>query len=373
MRVRHTLIWLSTCLIAAGPVLAQVAPPSPPVPDGAPSQSRHHRWNADGFNSSTNVFPRWSPTEFLRNLLALDATARQKAIDERLDKDKKFWEARYADHPEMTPEDRAKAVTEKVDGGRKFWAAKLAEYDALKPEEREVRLKTTERTISMHFYLRPLMRIQPSERAARLAAIPAADRKLVEERLKIWDGLSPERQQEYFDNEMVMQYLARVEATPPDQRSQILQQYSPNHRKKLEDALAVWMSQPKEQRQRTYDTFLTFFQLSDKEKDKVLDTLSDSERHDMEKSLQAFEKLPPDQRKTCIESFRKFANMTPQQRDEFLKNAERWKHMSASERETWRSLVTQLPPLPPGFGPPAPVEGVPSVPKVPSPSAVTNR
>jgi hypothetical protein len=47
--------------------------------------------------------------------------------------------------------------------------------------------------------------------------------------------------------------------------------------------------------------------------------------------------------------------MTPAERAQFLKNAERWKEMSAADRQTWRTLVAKLPPLPPGFGlPPLP-------------------
>ena len=81
------------------------------------------------------------------------------------------------------------------------------------------------------------------------------------------------------------------------------------------------------------------------------------------KKAGAFAKLPSVQRQVCIDSFRKFANMTPEQQLQFLKNAERWQAMTPSERETWRTLVTKLPPLPPGFG----------VPQLPPASSLTNR
>jgi hypothetical protein len=72
----------------------------------------------------------------------------------------------------------------------------------------------------------------------------------------------------------------------------------------------------------------------------------------MDKTLQAFEKLPPDQRSLCVRSFREFVGLTPEERAEFLKNARRWKAMAPAERQTWRTVVTKLPPLPPGFGEP---------------------
>ena len=61
-------------------------------------------------------------------------------------------------------------------------------------------------------------------------------------------------------------------------------------------------------------------------------------------------------RRACVESFQKFATMSPVERREFLRKAERWQHMSPEERETWRNLVTKLPPMPqePIEMPPAP-------------------
>jgi hypothetical protein len=76
----------------------------------------------------------------------------------------------------------------------------------------------------------------------------------------------------------------------------------------------------------------------------------DEERKRMEETLQAFENLPQSQRRLCIDSFGKFANLSPVERDQFLKNAERWQAMTASERQAWRKIVTDLPPQPPEPG-----------------------
>ena len=51
--------------------------------------------------------------------------------------------------------------------------------------------------------------------------------------------------------------------------------------------------------------------------------------------------MPPDQRAQCIRSFEKFASLSLAERQQFLKNAERWKLMSPSERQAWRELVNQ--------------------------------
>src|SRR5262245_28343087 len=93
-----------------------------------------------------------SPIESFRNLLKMDETARQKLLAEK--------------SPQY----------------RQNLEAKLKEYLVLPPDERELRLKLVE----LRWYLTPLMRLPPSQRAASLALVPAADRPLIEDRLKQW-------------------------------------------------------------------------------------------------------------------------------------------------------------------------------------------
>jgi len=114
------------------------------------------------------------------------------------------------------------------------------------------------------------------------------------------------------------------------------------------------------------ERFEQFFELPSREKEKTLGALSDTERREMEVTLKAFEKLPPEQRHICVNSFRKFSNMTAEERAQFLKNAERWKEMPPEDRRAWRTLITKLPPLPPGFG-------LPPMPPLPRrPASLTN-
>ena len=248
----------------------------------------------------------------------------------------------------MNLAEREKELAEKPEHMRKFLADRLKEYDALTPEDRELRLRMTQ----LRWYLRPLMELSATNRVERLAKIPEPDRKLVEERLQLWDKLPADLQKEVLEHEMIVGYVIHEEATPTASKKGLSDAMPPEWRKKFEQDLAKWHALPQTQRQRMVDNFHQFFELSEKEKTKTLSTLSETERRQMEKTLQTFEKLPSVQRQVCIDSFRKFANMTPDQQLQFLKNAERWQAMTPSERETWRTLVTKLPPLPPGFGVP---------------------
>ena len=70
----------------------------------------------------------------------------------------------------------------------------------------------------------------------------------------------------------------------------------------------------------------------------------------MEASLAQFKALSHTQRELVIQSFEKLTNMSQGERAGFFRNTERWNDMNEGQRKKWRTLVTQMPPLPPGFG-----------------------
>ncbi len=239
--------------------------------------------------------------------------------------------------------------------------AKLREYESLKPDERELRLQATE----LRWYLMPLMTGSRSNRAEQLAKIPEPHRKIIEARLEQWDLLPPAYQEELLNSEVTSRYFTQLESANAAQRKKLLSQMSPERRAKLEAGLDIWRILPPEHRQKMLRSFNEFFELKPEEKMRVLGQLSDAEKQQMEKTLAAYEKLTPRQRAECIESFQKFASMSLAERQAFLKNAERWKLMSAEEREEWRRLVEVAPiqpPLPIGFSPPMPPPPMPVFP-----------
>jgi hypothetical protein len=243
----------------------------------------------------------------------------------------------------MTPAERGNYLTNRPPGIRDRILAKVREYEALDPNERELRLRATE----LRWYLPPLMHESPTNRAARLAAIPDDLRALVKTRLMIWDVLPPPLHKEFFESEHALRYFTHVDSSnsPP------MPPMPPG------PDLARWNALPEDQRQKTTAQFNQFFELTPMEKKKTLNTLSDAERQQMEKTLETFGKLPPVQRFKCLRAFTEFAGMSAQEKQDFLKNAQRWSQMSPKERQTWRDLVTHVPewpPLPPALMPPMP-------------------
>jgi hypothetical protein len=243
----------------------------------------------------------------------------------------------------LPPVEREQALSHRPPEQKRELLAKLREYAALEPEERELRL----RLVQVRMHLKPLMKLPPSQRAARLAFVPEEDRPLIDERLRQWDKIPTELQKQFLEHEGTIHYLLRMEASTPQQRADFLRSFPAGQRQHLEQELARWHGLPVETRQRMYASFNEFFQLDPKERGKTLSTLSDTERKQMERSLRAFELLPEAQRKHCLESFQKFASMSSEEREQFLKNAARWEAMSPEERKTWRELVQTTPPMPP--------------------------
>jgi len=247
----------------------------------------------------------------------------------------------------MPPEAQEKALASRSPAARERIAAKLAEYQALDPDERELRLRATE----LHWWLMPMLSASASERAVRLAQMPANLRELAESRLMQWSILPPPLQDEILSNETALHYFSLVE----------------NARQPAATA----------EQQRIANQFNQFFELTPEEKEQTLNTLSEAERAQMQATLKSFEKLPPDKRLICVRNYAKFAGMTETERASFLRNAESWSKMSPSERQAWRDLVQTVPiwpPLPPGLDPPNPVppDAPPLPPGLPSPGVATN-
>ena len=265
----------------------------------------------------------------------------------------------------MTPAEREAALAGRPPAQVKSLLAKAAEYEAMSEAERKIKL----RLVSLRYYLAPLMRLATANRAGLLATIPGEDRPLVDERLRLWDRVPQHLQGRLLENEATLQYFLRLDFTNAGTKAQHPAQPPPPDQTPVDLAVAQWKSYPPVRRRQMSENFHQFFELSEPDRAKTLNLLGETERRQMDDALHKFASLPPEERDRCIESFRKFAGMSQPERDQFLRNAERWRKMSAADRQTWRELVEKLPavpPLPPGLDP-VPMPPMPSPPPIPPP------
>jgi hypothetical protein len=273
----------------------------------------------------------------------------------------------------MRPVDRVQALTNRPALVRSFLEGKLQEFEALPAPTREARLQT----LQLRWLLPPLMRTAPAQRAVRLAALPAADRQLVAERLEQWDQLPGDFQQKVLENENVIRLFFRPETNLPTLGA-ALTNFSPAQLARLEQERDRWRALGDGEKAKVLAAFDRFFELNTKEKDRILNRMTEIERKQMEMALRLFARLPEAQRKACLRGFQKFAELTPAQQQEFLANADRWQAMSPEDRQLWRKVVAKLqpkPPLPPGLGPPTPPMPPPPssiFPRVPPTAVATN-
>ena len=133
--------------------------------------------------------------------------------------------------------------------------------------------------------------------------------------------------------------LSKPKGTPPTPGTEKALKHAPEVRR--------WNELSADRQRRMIGHFEKFLEQPNQEKQRTLMAFPEEERTRMEETLQAFENLPQSQRRLCIESFSKFASLGSGERDQFLKNAARWQAMTASERQAWRKIVTELPPQPP--------------------------
>jgi hypothetical protein len=260
----------------------------------------------------------------------------------------------------MTPSERRAAITNRPPENQRQVMAKLREYESMKPDDRELRLQATE----LRYYLVPLLTDTTTNRAARLEFVPSAFRDMVRERLEAWDPLPVELRRELLENEAALRHFTELSSGTEEQKKRLVESLPPARRAKLEEGVQQWQAMPAKQREQLLRRFTKFFELSPSEQSRALGSISEAERRQMDRTLQQFSKLPAPQRAQCMRSFDKFASMNVEDRQQFLKNAERWQLMSPAERQSWRTLVTQLSMMPslPTRRPPLPVPPAPRKP-----------
>lgn len=183
-----------------------------------------------------------------------------------------------------------------------------------------------------------------SDRQARLNAIPEPYRKLVAARLEEWDITPPTLKEDilkYQDD--ILKYEASMQRflEPGGQGDP-----------RNDPTLKRWLAVPDPQRQQMYGTFKRYVELSEDERERVLNVLPTADREQTEKALEPIAASPKSQQEQYLAAFEKFSSMTQEARDQFMRNAARWKKMSETERQAWRDLVKQWPPFPYGYVPP---------------------
>lgn len=228
---------------------------------------------------------------------------------------------------------------------RALLLAKVREYEALTPAERELRLNATQ----MRWHLKNLLPADARQRAAYLAALPPAERAVLEPRLKNLEQLPPRLQSEARSSQTVIHYYSRP-VTPPVPPGLVPIAHQPAATPAPVPAPAP--STSRNPRQTTVEQFRRFFELNDRDRARALERLPEAERQSLEQLMQELDHLPGPLRTLCMDALQKFATLSPREQAEFLRSASRWQALTPGERETWRDFVTELPPLPPGFGEP---------------------
>ena len=247
---------------------------------------------------------------------------------------------------QMRPEEREKQLAEWPEEKRRVLAGKLEVYGRMSPEERERRLAM----LDLRYYMTPLLGLDASpEREARVAAIPPKYQETIRTRLEQWDRLPQDLRRRMIENEMALQYLTRLRRKapplPPGSESAAPGQ---ERQAELQKRLHAWQTIPPEERRDLSRRLHEFFELPREERQRTLQRLSEKERQEIQRSLEALNRMSPEQRRACIQSFSKLANMSPPEQILFLHSAARWQAMTPEERQTWKNLVHNLPPLPPG-------------------------
>lgn len=252
----------------------------------------------------------------------------------------------------MTPPERDQALKDRSAQSRQFLEERIHYFEGISSTEREARLQT----LQLRWRLLPLMKLKPGERGSALVSIPEPDRSLVEQRLAQWDGLTDELRAKVLQSEHFLRFFFRSEdaSTTPEPGSAVL---TPDQQSRRDQEQSRWLSMSDDDRRRVLGEFQALFELSAREKSRILQAMGEAERRQMERALQAYSRLPREQRERCLRGFQRFASLSEEERLGFLSNAERWQAMSPKDRQLWRDMVNRLQMkaiLPPGYQPKTP-------------------
>jgi hypothetical protein len=234
--------------------------------------------------------------------------------------------AHFAELLAMSPAERERSLSDRTEKQRATIEKGLREYELLPAAERDARLHE----MDLAWHVESLMKLPPAKRALRLANVPAALRPMVEERLRIFDLLPPDKQKESLAYPTTANFL--LAAKPPGPP--------------LPGASTSPPPLPGEP-SRLSANLREFLALSPREQQKALESLPPPERVSMARTLKTFADMQLEQRRICLDSLERFCRLNKEQRDEFFKNAARWKAMSPRERDTWRELIEIVPPAGP--------------------------
>ena len=231
---------------------------------------------------------------------------------------------------------RAQFMAGKSAAAKQYLESRIDEFESMPVEQREAKLQWLE----LRWYMPPMMKLKPTERAPRLAAMPEPLRAIIQPRLLQWDILPPGLQQEILDNEVAIQFFERPEHAGTGQSA--LAAMSVEQRSDLEQKYQRWMTLSETKREQIMASFENFVEMPDPAKSNTLAKLTETERAQMQQTLAQFSTLPKEQRQQAMQGFRKFAELLPEERAAFLKTAERWRTMSERDRDLWRKIVARV-------------------------------
>ena len=172
---------------------------------------------------------------------------------------------------------------------------------------------------------------------------------LVLQRLQQWDILPPPLQKEVLAYESTIHFFLRIESTDAIQRPLMSSALPAERRHDIQQGLDSFQQLGIDEQRQAFARFQSFFSLTRGEQQKAMHQLPPVDRQRLESTLVFFDGLNSGDRDGLFQSFRKFASLSRDERAVFLSSAQRWQGMSTGERNTWRKLITSLPPLPPGL------------------------
>ncbi len=243
----------------------------------------------------------------------------------------------------------ADALSDRNDFQKRVILKKVVEYRSLTIEERELRLQTTE----LRWYLKKLVVVSESVRTQMLISLSNEQRELLGVRLAAWDALSSETKREILAHERAMTWVRKMELATDEERVKLLSMQAPEERVAMAKVINDWRGLSQERRDQMAQLFVEFFELSENERARILVMLSDPDRRAVMPVIAKLQNVSAQERRLYVGRFNQLSTMSGDARAIFFKKARHWDELTKGQQQTWKDLVIQMPPLPPGLKTPS--------------------
>ena len=206
-----------------------------------------------------------------------------------------------------------------------------------------------QRPLQQGGFFERLRSLSPAEQEQSIAndpvfrSLPAWRQRVIRARLRRWNALTPEQQQEALSLAR-LGWFGRLRDLPPERQNWIMA-HNPRFQR-----LPLWRQRLIRRRLRRWNAMPPPQRQAFEQRQRQFNSMTHEQRQQARRVYPEWQRLPPARRQALMEAFRRLRDLPPDQRENFLASPEVTRRFSPQEQHILRGLGLLLPESPEGKG-----------------------